>query len=163
MPKAGVRCFLRTLDKGLPSRIDHSIFDVATGGRIEAAQRPPARSQRITCMDNAILAHHFGVSYQAASFRLKSLRHVSDRECRSLLDHDKFGREYLKALSKFNDVGEPEKRKYWDRELRSDIAYLTIEAYRHEKISRGRVLEISKMLGIAGDTLINLAEVARGC
>ena len=122
MPKAGARCFLRTLDKGLPSRLDHSIFDVASGGHIEAAQRPPARSQRITCMDNAMLAHHFGVSYQAASFRLKSLRFVSDRECRGLLDHDNFGREYLKALSKFNRSprrsvrsGAGQNEKYWDR------------------------------------------------
>ena len=162
MPRGGFRDFLRNLDKGLPSRLDHAIFDAASGGHIEAAQRPPARSQRITYKDNAMLAHHFGVSYQAASYRLKSLRYVSDRECRGLLDQENFGREYLKALSKFNDVGEPEKRRYWDRELRSEIAHLAIEAYRREEISRGRVLEISKTLRIDGDTLLSLAEVARG-
>ena len=84
MPRAGIRASLRNLDKGLPSRQDHAIFDVASGGRIEAAQRPPARSQHITYKDNAMLAHHFGVSYQAAAYRLKSLRYVSARTCGEL-------------------------------------------------------------------------------
>ncbi len=162
MPGDGFRDFLRTLDKGLPSRLDHAIFDVASGGHIEAAQRPPARSQRITYKDNAMLAHHFGVSYQAASYRLKSLRYISGRECRALLEQEDFGRKYLKALSMFSEIGEPEKRRYWDRELRSEIAHLAIEAYRREEISRGRVLELSKTLRIDRDTLLELAEVARG-
>ena len=162
MPRGGFRDFLRTLDKGLPSRLDHAIFDAASGGHIEAAQRPPARSQRITYKDNALLAHHFGVSYRAASYRLKSLRYVSDKECRGLLDQEDFGRQYLKALSMFSEVGEPESRRYWDRELRSEIAHLAIEAFRREKISRGRVLEMGKVLRIDRHILLSLAEVARG-
>ncbi len=162
MPRGGFRDFLRTLDKGLPSRLDHAIFDAASGGHIEAAQRPPARSQRITYKDNAMLAHHFGVSYQAASYRLKSLRYISNRECRSLLDQEDFGRKYLKALCMYSEVGEPERKRYWDRELRSEIAHLAIEAYRREEISRGRVLEMGKILRIDGDSLLSLAEVARG-
>lgn len=162
MPRGGVRATLRGLDKGLPSRRDHAIFDAASGGHIEAAQRPPARSQRITYKDNAMLAHHFGVSYQAAAYRLKSLRYVSARECSDLLDRGSVGREYLVALSKFDDVGKRERRQYWDRELRSEIVHLAIEAYRLEEISRGRILELSKTLRIKGDTLLNLAEAARG-
>lgn len=161
MPRAGVRTFLRYLDKGLRSRQDHAIFDAASGGHIEAAQRPPARSQRITYKDNATLAHHFGASYQAAAYRLKSLRYVSAGECSDLLDRKSVGRDYLVALSKFDDVGKRERPKYWDRELRSEIAHLAIEAYRLEEISRGRILELSKTLRIKGDTLINFADAAR--
>jgi Zn-dependent peptidase ImmA (M78 family)/transcriptional regulator with XRE-family HTH domain len=162
MPRAGIRASLRNLDKGLPSRQDHAIFDAASGGHIEAAQRPPARSQRITYKDNAMLAHHFGVSYQAAAYRLKSLRYISARECSDLLDRGGVGRDYLVALSKFDDVGKRERQQYWDRELRSEIVHLAIEAYRLEEISRGRVLELSKTLRIKGDTLLNFAEAARG-
>ena len=162
MPRAGIRASLRNLDKGLPSRQDHAIFDAASGGHIEAAQRPPARSQRITYKDNAMLAHHFGVSYQAAAYRLKSLRYISARECSDLLDRGGVGRDYLVALSKFDELGKPEQQEYWDRELRSEIAHLAIEAYRLEEISRGRVLELSKTLRIKGDTLLNFAEAARG-
>ena len=161
MPRVGIRASLRALDKGLPSRQDHAIFDAASGGHIEAAQRPPARSQHITYKDNAMLAHHFGVSYQAAAYRLKSLRYISARECSDLIDRGSIGREYLVALSKFDDVGKRERRQYWDRELRSEIVHLAIEAYRLEEISRGRILELSKTLRIKGDTLLNLAEAAR--
>ena len=162
MPRGGIRASLRNLDKGLPSRRDHAIFDAATGGHIEAEQRVPARSQRITYKDNALLAHQFGVSYQAAVYRLRSLRYISERECGELLHRERFGRKYLKALSMFDDVGGREKQRYWDRELRSKIAHLAIEAYRRDEISRGRVLELSKALRIAGDTLLKLAEAARG-
>ena len=161
MPRHGVSDALRGLDKGLPSRREQTIFDAASGGRIRAAMRSPARSQSITYKDIAMLAHHFGVSYQAALYRLKSLRHVSPAETGELLERERFGREYLKALSMFSDVGEPEQRRHWDRELRSEIAHLAIEAYRLEEISRGRVLELGKMLDIEGDTLLRLAQAAR--
>ena len=162
MPRGGIRASLRNLDKGLPSRQDHAIFDAASGGHIEAAQRTPARSQRITYKDNAMLAHHFGVSYQAAVYRLKSLRYISASESGELLDQEHFGRKYLKALNMFGDVGKRENQRYSDRELRNEIAHLAIEAYRREEISRGRVLELSKTLRITGDTLLSLAEAARG-
>ena len=162
MPRDGIRASLRNLDKGLPSRRDHTIFDAASGGHIVAAQRAPTRSQRITYKDNALLAHHFGVSYQAAVYRLKSLQYISHRECSEILDKERFGRKYLQALSMVGDVGEREKPRYQDRELRSEIVHLAIEAFRREQISRGRLLELSMTLCIDGDTLLNLAEATRG-
>ena len=161
MPGGGVRASLRSLDKGLPSRQEHAIFDAASGGHIEAAQRRPPRSQRITYKDNAMLAHHFGVSYQAATYRLKSLRYISNQECSKLLGQERFGRQFLKALRIPGDLDKCEDQQYRDRQQRSIIAHLAIEAYRREEISRGRVLELSKTLRIAGDTLLNLAEAAR--
>ena len=59
------------------------------------------------------------------------------------------------------DVEELEAREYPDRELRSEIAHLAIEAYRREEISRGRVLELGKTLGMKADILLRLAEAAR--
>ena len=162
MPRSGVYEALRSLDKGLPSRRAQTVFDVASGGHLEAELRSPARWQRITCKDIAILAHHFGVSYQAALYRLRSLRRLSHPGSRELLDQEDFGLEYLKALDMFGDIGEPEQRRYWDRELRGEIAHLAIEAYRRGEISRGRALELSKTLGIDGDILLCLAETARG-
>ena len=161
MPGSGVFDALRSLDKGLPSRQEQTIFDVASGGHTDAELRSPARSQRITYKDIAMLAHHFGVSYQATVYRLKSFRYLSHPDSHRLLEQEGFGREYLKALM-FSDVGEPEHPRYRDRELRSEIAHLAIEAYRREEISRGRILELSKTLGIKGDTLLHLAQVARG-
>ena len=108
-----------------------------------------------------MLAHHFGVSYQAAVYRMKSLRHLSHPDSHKLLEQKGFGREYLRDLM-FSDVGEREGTRHSDRELRSELAHLAIEAYRRDEISRGRVLELSRSLNIDGDTLLHLAQVARG-
>ena len=108
MPRNGVSEVLRSLDKGRPSRHEQTIFDAATGGRIEAELRPPVGSQRITYKDVALVAHHFGVSYQAALYRLKSLRHVSQRDSEGLLERENFGREYLKFLDMLDELEEPE-------------------------------------------------------
>ena len=162
MPGAGIRASLRSLDKGQPSRQEHAIFDPASGGRTVAAQRTQSGSQRITFMDNAELAHRFGVGYRAVAYRLKSLRHISDRECSGLLERERLGQRHLKMRNMLQDIGECENQRYWDRELRSEVAYLAIEAYRRDEISRGRVLELSKSLRVSGDTLLNLAEAARG-
>jgi len=62
MPRSGVRIALRRLDRGPPNRRDHAVFFAASGGHIEAARRAPPHSQRITHKDNAMPAHHFGVS-----------------------------------------------------------------------------------------------------
>ena len=162
MPRNGVYAALRGLDKGLPSRQEQTIFDVASGGHMDAEFRSPAGSQRINYKDVTMLAHRFGVSYQAALYRLKSLRHISRAQSRELLDQEEFGRQLLRELSMFRDVEEPEARQYRDRELRSEIAHLAIEAYRREEISRGRVLELGRTLGMQGDVLLRLAEAARG-
>ncbi|MFM9971261.1 MAG: helix-turn-helix domain-containing protein, partial [Burkholderiales bacterium] len=77
LPREGVIEVLSALDKGQPSRTDETVFDAATGGHFDAQSRQAARSQRITYQDAATLAHRFGVSYQAAVYRLLSLGHVS--------------------------------------------------------------------------------------
>ena len=162
MPRNGVYAALRGLDKGLRSRQEQTIFDVASGGHMDAEFRSPARSQRINYKDVTMLAHRFGVSYQAALYRLKSLRHISLAESRELLDQEEFGRQLLQELSMLGDIEETEARQYRDRELRIEIAHLAIEAYRREEISRGRVLELSRTLDMKGDVLLRLAEAARG-
>jgi len=160
MPRDGVYEVLRGLDKGLPSRQEQMIFDAAGGGHIDAEFRSPPRSQRITYKDVALVAHHFGVSYQAALYRLKSLRHISQSETDELLKREEFGRSYLRELDLFADLEESEERKYWNRELRNEIAHLAIEAYRREQISRGRILELAGSLGLSGEKLLELAEAA---
>ena len=160
MPRNGVSEVLRNLDKGLPGRHEQMIFDVATGGRIETEFRTPVGSQRITYKDVAMVAHHFGVDYRAVLYRMKSLKHVSQRDSDGLFEQEHFGKEYLNILGMLDELEEPEQRRHWDRELRSEIAHLAIEAYRREEISRGRLLDLSKALEIDGDAFLSLARAA---
>ena len=104
MPRGGIAEMIASLDKGRPSRSEQSIFDVATGSAFDAEIRSTAGSQNITYNDVAMIAHHFGVSYQAAVYRLKSLRYVSAAQSRDLLENEGFGKEYLQALDLFDDL-----------------------------------------------------------
>ncbi|MCY3859238.1 MAG: XRE family transcriptional regulator [Gammaproteobacteria bacterium] len=160
MPRDGVSETLQTLNKGLPSRQSQIVFDVASGKSIDQEIRTPSGSQRINYKDIATLAHHFGVSYQAALYRLKSLHYINSSETKYLLPRERFGRMYLKELEMFNDLERREKPKHWNRELRREVTNLTIEAYRREEISGGRLREIATVLEIPGNTLDSLANAA---
>jgi hypothetical protein len=46
--------------------------------------------------------------------------------------------------------------------LRSQLAWLGVEAYRREEISQGRLRELAGKLQVHAGELIELAEVARG-
>lgn len=161
MPAAGVEEVLRSMDKGLPSRHEQAVFDVATEGRIDTQIRPIPGSQAITHQDAALLAHHFGVSYQAAVYRLRSLNLVSQQECAKLLERESEGKGFLEFLRMLDDLDKPESRERQDRELKSQVVHLAIEAYRREEISRGKLLDLSKKLDLPGRRLIELAEAVK--
>lgn len=161
IPAEGVITFIRALDKGAPSRHEAVVFDVATNGRIEAQLRPTPGSQVITYQDAALLAQYFGVSYQAAVYRLKSLGLISQPECTKLLEREEAGRSFLSFLNLLEDVDEAENKERQERDLKSQIIQLAIEAYRREEISRGKLLDISKKLALSGRKLIELAEAAK--
>lgn len=159
MPAEGIALILKSLDKGQPSRIEQTVFDAATGGCIESQLRQAPRSQQITYQDAATIAHHFGVSYQAAVYRLRSLRTLSHPECEELLGLEQTGRSYLRFLDMLDDLEGREPKPA--RELRSQIVQLAIEAYRREEISQGRLLELSRALDLSGETMLDLADAAR--
>jgi transcriptional regulator with XRE-family HTH domain len=74
MPVEGVADHLRQLDKGSPSRRLQTLFDVANDSMMEAELRTRPGSQSITYPDVASVARRFGVSYEAAAWRLKESR-----------------------------------------------------------------------------------------
>lgn len=158
MPARGVETLLRHLNKGTPSRTYASVYDLATEAQqspaIQAEERAVPGSQKITYKEVAVLAQHFGVSYLAAAYRIRNLDWVNQAECEALVAQEELGREYLSLLNLTDyDTRDPQP----DRELRNQITYRAIEAYRREEISRGRLLELSKLLGLAGPKLLRLA------
>ncbi|MCI0457390.1 MAG: ImmA/IrrE family metallo-endopeptidase, partial [Gemmataceae bacterium] len=155
MPKAGVELFLATLNKGGSSRRTFHVYDVATEEGIEAERRVLARSQEITFQDAALLAAHFGVSYQVAVYRLSDLGFVNREDLKSLLEKLELAQSYLRLIGRWNDVAS--KPGPNDRELVSQIVPLALEAFRREEISRGKLLDLSKQLGIKGADLAALA------
>ena len=68
------------------------------------------------------------------------------------------GREYLRILHLIQDVEIPTEHASQNRELNAQIAYLSVEAFQRGELSRGRLLDLSKLLEISGKELLQLAE-----
>jgi Zn-dependent peptidase ImmA (M78 family)/transcriptional regulator with XRE-family HTH domain len=130
MPQAGVHWFLSVLGKG-------------------------DASQRITYEDAAMLAMHFETSYESAVYRLRDMRILKPSEKQALIEKDQ-----VSAAQDFIKLSRREPAGGQDREIIRDIAYLAIEAYRCEEVSMGYLRDLSEKLGIQGDELVRLAEVA---
>jgi Zn-dependent peptidase ImmA (M78 family)/DNA-binding XRE family transcriptional regulator len=165
LPSSGVRAFLRSRRKGLQSKQETVVYDPS----IEHADEPfrttvrtAPGSQKIAYQDVAALAHLYGTSYQAATYRLKGLGLVNERELKELLDKQEIGREYLKTLHFEEDLELADKDpRGGDRELIGQVVDLAIEAYRRDLISRDRIMELGNTLGIGGRKLVTLADAAK--
>jgi len=159
MPAQGMDEQLRRLGKRGGSRQEHMVYDVATDGRSGAELRAAPHAHELTYQDIAVIAYHFEVSYQAAVYRLNSLGHVSARERDALLNCAEQGRAYTKKVLRQEDLDQPKQAS--NRTLLNEIAYLAIEAYRREEISRGRLLELGSLIGITPTSvLLDLADAA---
>ena len=79
---------------------------------------------------------------------------ISSSELETLLAKENKGRDYLRLL----DLEDPQENIPPQRELRAYISSLAIEAYRQEEISRGRLIELSRLLKLPFQDLLNLAD-----
>lgn len=157
MPVEGIYEVLRNLNKGKSSREEQIIFDVSANSKTDVENRSAPFSQNITFQDISIIAHHFGVSYHAAVYRMRSINIISQHECDQLILKYKEGKKFLHSLNMFSDFEEKEDKKLWDRELITEISYLAIEAFRREEISRGKIIEIGDAIGVGGKMLYEFA------
>lgn len=162
IPRTGVWAFLNARFKAGPSLVEQTVYDPTAekdGDEIKASRRAAPRSQSLTYEDVAALAHHFGVSYQAGLFRLKSLSIVNESEFSELRDKEDFGKQFLELLQILEDLEGHDKRTP-DREIVSQVVHLALEAYRRDEISKGKLRDLSTLLGFSAKDLLTLAEAA---
>jgi len=159
MPAEGVADHLRQLDKGSPSRRSQSLFDVANDSAMETELRTRPGSQAIIYQDVASLARRFGVSYEAAVWRLKNLGYVGSGEVTTLLSQKDIGYQFMRALG-FDDPFETREERR-EQELLGQLVRLAVEAFRQDEISRGRLMEIAKKLFPDPSVLVEFAEATR--
>lgn len=57
-----------------------------------------------------------------------------------------------------NDLDKTEKSSIHQRELKTYISRLVIEAYQCEKISRGRLMELCRLLSLPGQEILAIAD-----
>lgn len=162
MPSQGIEKALVKLQKGQPSRVDQAVFDVATEQSIDVQVRTAPGSQKLGYQDAIMIARWFDVSYEAVLYRLKSLSHINQSECGELLSQLELANNYrhmLDAIALLDDDA-PAKDRKPIRELNAQIAHLAVEAHRRNEISRGRLLELSALIGCSGQSLLEFATAA---
>ncbi len=133
MPAEGVSEALERMQKGGTSRASSWTYDIFSNDYVHDETRYDPLTFRISVYDVAFLAHEFCVSYEMAAIRLKDLDCIRKPTLDTLLEAKEDGRNLMKALSLF-DSEEEETQPYLERQL---IA-LAMEAFRRDKISRGR-------------------------
>ena len=162
MPAESVRDFLHSLGKGRGSRHEEAVVDAVTEAGIRGTLRSSARSQNVTYADAARLARQFGASYAAAVWRLRGLNLVSIEHTQTLLSQTEEANRYLRAVNAFSDPDDAEDEapveKHRDHELHGQVLSLALEAWWRGEISRGKLLEVGRLLDVADETILDLAE-----
>jgi Zn-dependent peptidase ImmA (M78 family)/transcriptional regulator with XRE-family HTH domain len=152
LPPAGLVAAVTRLDKGRPSRRAHTVFGLGTRDPIQAEIRSTPGSQALTYHDVASIARRFGTNYRAVVYRLSALDIISKPESAELLrkKQQRLAREYG---SLFTTKVTRERRQpsgtEGDLELRAEIAYLAIEAYRRRVIDKTALAAFVPKLQIA--------------
>jgi Zn-dependent peptidase ImmA (M78 family)/transcriptional regulator with XRE-family HTH domain len=153
MPEEGIREFLANLGKGQPSRERLEVFDGVAA--VPAETRTEPGSQRVQVYDVVLLAHHFGVSRTAALYRLRNLHLLSQTELAALLAEEEAG--HGKRIARLLGLPEPD-HAAGRGEFRSRFLGLALEAFRREKITRGKIRELAASVGVSGDDLAVILE-----
>jgi IrrE N-terminal-like domain len=131
MPESGVRTFVRRLGKGEQSRSQLRAYDETQV--VEGQRRQEAHSQDVQIYDVAHVAHHFGVSYETALYRLLNLK-----DERVQLAQQK---DMATGIMRFLGP-EPEAKAPGHKPFRHQFVLLAVEAYRREEISRAKLREL---------------------
>jgi Zn-dependent peptidase ImmA (M78 family)/transcriptional regulator with XRE-family HTH domain len=146
MPEEGVRQLVGALGKGSASRLRAEVFDEI--GVVPVDTRTAGGSQDLQIYDVVKLAHHFGVSVLSALYRLMNLRLITDKQFEQMKEMDNVGlsKQLASVLGLAELTDEENISAFYRRYL-----ILALEAYRREKISRRKLIEIATKLGV-GET-----------
>lgn len=155
MPEAGIVESLERLRKGGASREYSLLYDPVTDNAEPQEIRADVGAQRITVREVAILANEFMVSYDATVYRLSDLGIIRKSQVAELIEQKVDGRILIKTLKLYDGDGfEQDEQPYLGRQL----ALLAIEAFRREKITKGRFREVCRIAQFEGNELLKVAE-----
>ena len=145
MPEEGVRQSLRSLGKGEDSReklVTYGGEETPSVGQ----RRRLASEQALTVYDVVQLHHHFGTRYEAALYRLKNLKVLSDEDFERLFQKKEEARQIAADL-RLSD-SEQGAQRTTKRFPRSFLG-MAIEAYRREEITHARLLELAERVEVS--------------
>lgn len=154
MPESGIREFLSGVGKGSDVPTLQEVYD-EEGGAVRAQRRGAAQVTGLEFYDIAHLAFYFGVSYEAALWRLKSVQVISEDEREKLAQKQDAANAFRKVLGKrFATHRQRFNRR--DGTFQHKLLSVALEAFRLEEISKTKLREIAKEIDIADDELKQL-------
>jgi hypothetical protein len=153
LPEEGVRQFVERLGKGEPSRARARLFDEAGALEIEARASPG--SQRIQLYDVVLLAHHFKVSRMAVVYRLLNLKLLTQTELDELRAMEDAGAG--KRLQDLLHLPAPDPAALGE-EFHHRFLGLALEAYRRELITRGKLFELARLVGVDREEVVEVLD-----
>jgi hypothetical protein len=150
LPEQGVREFLSSAGKSRDFPLLQEIYD-EEGDAVRAQRRETAGPIAIQFYDVVHLAFYFGVSYESALWRLKTLKLISEEERANLANQSASASEFRKLL--WSQSGRP--RRLADREgkFQHKLLMLALEAFRLGEITRSKLQEVAKLSNISAGQL----------
>lgn len=151
MPDAGVHQFMASLGKGSPGRQQAEVF--AESGVVYARAQP--QSQEVQMYDVVLLAHHFGTSQLTTLYRLRNLGYLTAGELAHLTAQEAagVGKEVAAVLALPEINHEVARNTFRQRFVR-----LGLEAWRRDKITRAKLVELARMVGVAATDLVHVLQ-----
>jgi Zn-dependent peptidase ImmA (M78 family)/transcriptional regulator with XRE-family HTH domain len=151
LPSDGVEGFLSDLGRAVLRRDRFEVFDEVAAVRAET--RVEAGEPAVRLYEVVLLAHHFQVSRTAAIYRLDNLRLLSAGGRDRLLAEEKAGRgRQIEAVLRLPQPDHMAARE----EFRLRFLALALEAYRREKIARGKLDELALLVEAQGAEMDDL-------
>jgi len=160
MPEDGVRGFLANRGKAQPSRIPAP--QMVKEELVEYSVRRSERAREIDFIDVVILAKTFGVSREAALWRLRNLNLINAHKQENLRDREEegFGKKIIDLFASLDLVSKKTRRtplQYAEQRLFS----LAIEAADAGLISRSKLVELLRMAGLTEEDIFELPQARR--
>jgi Zn-dependent peptidase ImmA (M78 family)/transcriptional regulator with XRE-family HTH domain len=140
MPEQGIQKFLSGVGKNLDSPQIQEVYD-EEGGAIHAQRRREASLSAVQFYDVVHLAAYFGVSYESALWRLKSLKLISEEARAQLAAQSEIAREFRRSFLDERPPSFPRLKK--EGQFQHKLFMLALEAYRLGEISKSKLKEIA--------------------
>lgn len=148
LPKAGVVRFFEASGK-----TGYGRNYLATPGVSEisaAEQRKPLKAAQIQLYDIVHLQNHYGVSWEAAVYRLQNVGLISKDECQDLIAKKEEASQIGRAMKATNLEIKGERKP---RDFNIRFLCLALDAYYQELISRRKLEELADMVGLTRENL----------
>ena len=122
-------------------------------GAAVRAQRREASAGPIAVQfyDVVHLAFYFGVSYESALWRLKTLKLISEEERANLASQSESAYEFRKLL--WTQSGRPQRSAIREGKFQHKLLMLALEAFRLGEISHAKLREVAKLGDISPQQL----------